>query len=100
MDVYLLEEFLEKEPIRIKIDEVGRKLEVSAAILSSKQHRLCWVALLKIVMRMVDADGEEAFTLKLLTREELLSEEEHLKLVDALLTVSGRYERHEDLSTS
>ena len=40
MDVYLLKEFLEKEPVRIKIDEVRRKLEGSAAILKSKQHRL------------------------------------------------------------
>ena len=40
VDVYLLEEFLEKEPIRIKIDEVRRKLEGSTAILQSKQHRL------------------------------------------------------------
>ena len=41
VDVYLLEEFLEKEPISIKIDEVRRKLEGSAAVLKSKQHRLC-----------------------------------------------------------
>ena len=40
VDVYLLEEFLEKEPIRINIDEVRRKLEGSADILKSKQHRL------------------------------------------------------------
>ena len=39
MDVYLLEEFVEKEPIRIKLDEVRRKLEGSA-IHQSKQHRL------------------------------------------------------------
>ena len=39
VEVYLLGEFLEKEPIRIKIDEVRRKLEGSA-ILKSKQHRL------------------------------------------------------------
>ena len=39
VDVYLLDEFLEKEPIGIKIDEVRRKLEGSA-ILKSKQHRL------------------------------------------------------------
>ena len=40
MDVYLLDEFLEKEPIRNKIDEVRRKLEGSAAIIECKQHRL------------------------------------------------------------
>ena len=39
VDVYLLKEFLEKEPIRIKMDEVRRKLEGSAAIPKSKQHR-------------------------------------------------------------
>ena len=39
VDVYLLGKFLEKERIRIKIDEVGRKLE-SSAIIKSKQHRL------------------------------------------------------------
>ena len=33
-------------------------------------------------MRMADADGEEAFTLKQLAREELLSEEQHLKLAE------------------
>ena len=32
VDVYLLEEFLEKEPTRTKIDEVKRKLKGSAAI--------------------------------------------------------------------
>ena len=40
VDVYLLDEFLEKEPIRNKIDEVRRKMEGSAAIHKSKQHRL------------------------------------------------------------
>ena len=39
VDVYLLEEFLEKEPVRIKIDEVRRNLEGSA-IFKSKQHGL------------------------------------------------------------
>ena len=38
VDVYLLEEFLDKETIRTKIDEVRRKLKGSA-ILRSKQHR-------------------------------------------------------------
>ena len=37
VDVYLLEKFLENEPIRIKIDEVRRNLEGSPAILKSKQ---------------------------------------------------------------
>ena len=36
MDVYLLDEFLEKESIAIKIDEVRRKLE-GPAILNSKE---------------------------------------------------------------
>ena len=40
VDVYLLAEFLEKEPVRIKIDAVRRKLEVSAVIPKSKQHSL------------------------------------------------------------
>ena len=39
VDVYLLEEFLDKELIRNKIDEVRRKLEGSA-ILIFKEHRL------------------------------------------------------------
>ena len=34
VDVYLLGEFLEKEPTRIKIDEVRRKLECSALLKS------------------------------------------------------------------
>ena len=94
VDVYLLEEFLEKEPIKIKIDEVRRKLEGSAAILKSKQHRLKILLddiaqnrhrVKTILMRMADADGEEAFTLKQLAREGLLSEEPHLKLDDVLL---------------
>ena len=34
---------------------------------------------------MADADGEEAFTLKQLACEQLLSEEQHLKLEDVLL---------------
>ena len=34
---------------------------------------------------MADADGEETFTLKQLAREDLLSEEQHLKLADARL---------------
>ena len=34
---------------------------------------------------MADADGEEAITLKQLACEELLSEEQHLKLADVLL---------------
>ena len=90
VDVYLLEEFLQKEPIRIKIDEVRRKLEGST-ILKSKQHRLKILLddiaqnrhrVQTILTRM---DGEEVFTLKHLVPEELLSEEQHLKLADALL---------------
>ena len=85
---YLLEEFLEKEPIRIKIDEGRKKLEGSVAILKSKHHRLKILVddiaqnrhrVQTILMRMDEADGEETFTLKQLAREELLSEEQHLK---------------------
>ena len=45
-----LVEFLEKEPIRTKIDEVRRNLEGSA-ILKSKQQdwKCCWMILLRIV---------------------------------------------------
>ena len=39
LDVYLLEEFVEKEPFGIKIAVARRKLEGSA-IFKSKQHRL------------------------------------------------------------
>ena len=96
VDVYFFEESLEKEPIMIKIDEVRRKLEDSASILKSKQHRLKILLddiaqnlhhAQTILMRMADTNGEEAlsFTLKQLAREELLSEEHHLKLADALL---------------
>ena len=84
VDVYLLEEFLEKEPIRIKIDEVRRKLEGSAAIPKSKQHRLKMLLddiaqnrhrVQSILRRFADAEGEEqlSFTLEQLSREELLS---------------------------
>ena len=88
-------EFSETEPIRIKIDELKRKLEGSAVLQSNKhglkillddiaqnRHRVQ-----AILTRMADADGEEAlsFTLKQLAREELLSEEHYLILVDALL---------------
>ena len=77
---FLLKEFLEKEPIKIKI--VRRKLEGSAAILKSKQQRHC---VQTILMWMTDADGEEAFTLKQLACKELISEEQHLKIAGALL---------------
>ena len=95
VDVYLLEEFLAKESIRIKIDEVRRKLEGSA-IFKPKQHRLKVLLddiaqnrhrVQAILTRMADAYGEEAisFTLIQLSHEELLSEEQHLKIADALL---------------
>ena len=35
VDIYLLDEFLQKEPIKNKIDEIRRKLEGPAAILKS-----------------------------------------------------------------
>ena len=95
VDVYLLEEFLDKEPIRTKIDEVRRKLECSA-IFRSKQHRLK-VSLDDIAQncyrvqttfkRLAYTEGEEQLssTLKQLALEELLSEEQHLELAKALL---------------
>ena len=94
MDVYLLEEFLEKEPIRINIDEVRRNLEGSAAISKSKQHRrkmlLDDIAQIRyrvqsILWRLAYAGEEQlSFTLEQLAREELISEEEHLELAEAL----------------
>ena len=95
VDVYLLEEFLEKEPIRITIDEVRRKLEGSAAIPKSKQHILKMLLdniaqngyrVQSILRRLADAEGDEqlSFTLEQLAREELLSEEQHLELAEAL----------------
>ena len=91
VNVYLLEEFLEKGPIRSKIDEVRRKLEDSA-IPKSKQHRLQmllnYIAQNRyhvqfILKWLTDPESEEAFTLKQLAREELLSEEQHLELAEA-----------------
>ena len=84
MDVYLLEELLEKEPIRIKINELKskqRRLKFLLVDIVANRHRVQ-----TILMWMTDADGEEAiqFTLKLLACEELLPEEQHLQL-DALL---------------
>ena len=98
VDVYLLEEFLEKEPIRIKIDE---------AILKSKQHSLNILLddiaqnrhrVQTFLRRMADADGEEAFNLKQLAREELLSEKQHLKLADILLAEEFNSSRLVDVS--
>ena len=94
MDVYLLEEFLEKEPTRIKIDEVRRKLE-SSAILKSKQHRLKVLLdditqnrhrVQTVLKRLANAECKEqlSFTLKQLALEELLSEEPHLELATPL----------------
>ena len=91
--VYLLDEFIGSESVLPKIDELGRKLDGST-ILKSKQHRLH--ILLKdinqnryrvetILKRLADAAGEEAFALKQLALEELLSEEQHLELDKALL---------------
>ena len=74
VDVYLLAEFLDKEPIMTRIDELRKTLEGSA-ILASKQHRL--KVLLDdiakyryhaqtILRRVADAVGETeiSFTLK------------------------------------
>ena len=94
VDVYLLEEFIEKEPIRTKIDEVRRKLEGSPT-LKSKQHRLNILLddiaqnryrVQTILKRLAEAEGEEqlSFILKQLTREELFSEEQHLELAKVL----------------
>ena len=68
VDVYLLKEFLEKEPVR-------RKLEGLAAIPKSKQHRLKMLLddiaqnryrVQSIFKRLADAGGEEQlpFTLE------------------------------------
>ena len=95
VDVYLLEEFLGKEPIRIKIDEVRRKLEGSA-IPKSKQQRLKMLLddiahsryrVQSILRRLAEAEGEEllSFTLEQLAREELLSEEQHYKMTIRIL---------------
>ena len=46
---------------------------------------------------MGDADGKEAFTLKQLAREEHLTEEQHLKLADALLEVKFNSSRLVDV---
>ena len=97
VDVYLLKEFLEKESIRIKIDKVRRELEASAAIPKSKQHRLKMLLddigqnrhrVQSILKRLAEAGGEEqlSFTLEQLAQEELLSEEQHLELAEALQT--------------
>ena len=87
MDVYQLNEFLDKEPIRNKNDEVRRPLEGSAAILKSKQHRLKVFLddiaqnrhrVQTIFQRLADTEGGEeqqlSFALKQLALEELLSE--------------------------
>ena len=97
INIYLLDEFLDGEPIITKINELRRKLD-SSAIPKSKQHRLKF--LLDVIAqnlhrvqtggrRKADADGEEhlSFTLKQLALEELLSEEQYLELDKALLEV-------------
>ena len=83
-EVYLLEEFLEKIRLglkSIKVDTAKQhRLNLLLDDIAQNRHRVQ-----TILMRMADTDGEEAFTLKQLAREELLSEEQHLKLADALL---------------
>ena len=92
LDVYLLEEFLDREPIMTKIDELRRKLDSSAAIPKSKQQQLH--LLLKDInqnrhrvqttlKRLADAEGEEHIIQ--IALEELLSEEQYLELDKALL---------------
>ena len=96
LDVYLLEEFLDREPIMTKIDELRRKPDSSAAIPKSKQQQLH--LLLKDIIqndhrvqtdlkRLADAEGEEhlSFMVKQLTLEEPLSEEQYLELDKVLL---------------
>ena len=84
LDVYLLENVLEKEPIRIKIDEIRSKLE-GLTILKSRQHRLQMLLddiapnrhrIQIILKRQADAECEEqlSFTHKQLALEEPLSE--------------------------
>ena len=113
VDVYLLNAFLEKEPIRNKNDEVRRKLEGSAAILKSKQHRLEVLLddiaqnrhrVQTIFQRLADAEGGEeqqlSFTLKQLVLEELLLEQQHLEAAQAIqnddLDSSRGHQKHKD----
>ena len=89
-DVYPLDEFKDSDSVLTKIDDLRRKLDSSATIPNSKQHRLH--ILLKDINqnchhvktdlnRLSDEEGEEhlSFTLKQLALEELLSEEQHLE---------------------
>ena len=95
IDVYLLDEFLDGEPMMTKIDELRRKLD-SSAIPKSKQHRLKYLLdviaqnrhrVQTILTRMAGADGEDHlyFRLKQLAHDGLHSEEQYLELNKALL---------------
>ena len=94
IDAYLLDEFIDKEPIITKLDEVRAKFESSSSPSIPKVKQLRLKILLddiarnrhrvqSIIRRTADAMGkkeEMAFILKQLAREELLSEEQYLKL--------------------
>ena len=107
IDVYLLDKFLDGEPIMTSIDEPRIKLDSSAAIPKSKQrlrillkdinqncHRMQ-----TILKRLADGEGAEhfSFTLEQLAREELLSEEQYLELDKALLEDELDYSRIVDV---
>ncbi|MCH2421447.1 MAG: hypothetical protein MK215_05880, partial [Candidatus Poseidoniia archaeon] len=92
IEIFLEEKFLDGEPIIAKIEEASRKLE-NSRILKSKQHRLKMLVddiaknrhrVETIIKRMMDASGEKDIldTLKRLAQEELISEEQYLKLVE------------------
>ena len=87
-ECFLLEEFLDKEPIETKMNEVRRKVE-GLAILRSKQHRLKVLLddiaqnhyhVQTIFKRLAYAEKQLSFTFKQLALEGLLSEEQLLNL--------------------
>ena len=93
IDVYLLDEFIDEEPIITKLDAVGKQLETSSPSISKlKQLRMKMLLeeiarnryrVQSIMRRTADAMGQKeemAFILKRLAREELLSDEQYLKL--------------------
>ena len=93
IEVHLLDEFIDKEPILEKLNAVRAKLEHSSSSISKvKQLRLKILLddivrnrhrVQSIIKRTADVMGEKeemAFMLKQLAGEELLSEEQYLKL--------------------
>ena len=94
IDTYLLDEFINKEPIITKLDAVRKKFESSSSSTISKVKQLRMKILLdgiasnrhrvqSIMRRTADAMGKKeeiTFILKQLAREELLLEEQYLKI--------------------